>query len=1038
MKLSSFSVILVFVVLVIVGAGITPLLSIQYTPTYEQKNISISYNWPGASARVIESEVTSKLEGVISAISGIKQVSSVSGKEIGRISITLKPKTSINAVRFEIASQIRRIYPKLPEGVSYPLFSASYSGENTSSVLLYTINAGIPTNQIEEYAKEHIVKQLSLIDGIAEINLSGATPYFIEVSFNPDYLRKIGVSPEDIASAISSYAGSDDVVGSIESKAILLTTSSKGSKFGQIPVKNVDGRIIRLDDITHMVYKEKEPTYYNRINGLNTINLSIVPEKGVNTIDICNRVKNKMKEFESEFPDKFSATLSYDVSKDLKTELNKILRRTILSFLFLLAFVFLATRSLRYLSIIIITLIANIFIAFIFYYLFKLQIHIYSLAGITVSLGMIIDSSIIMISHYGYFRDRKAFLAILGALFTTIGALTVIFFLPEKERVNLVEFSAVIIINLTVSLIISLLLVPALVDKLPVGGVRSSQSISSLRKTIRLNNFYKRYISFGRGHRWIFILLLIFGFGLPLHYLPSKIEKEGSFWDKAYNKTIGSSFYQNDIKNIAEKIFGGTLRLFSQNVKTYGYGREPAKKAIYIQAGLPDGCTTKQLNDIVMNMENFLTKFPQIKMFNTTISSYKNASIEVTFKKEYENSEFPLFLKQEVIAKAIDFGGATWAVYGIDENGFNNDVSSGSFGSNNIVITGYNYDQLYSYCLDAIKSLSDNQRVSKPIISGNMRYGEQIARNEYFIDYNYSTMALLGMTPADVYSALQEQLFNQNAASLDVGEEKVPVKVVSSNLNIFDVWNLYNEHLSIENEQDVKFSEIGEIEMRKSGNDIFKENQQYRLIVAYDFIGSYELASRVKKREIKRLNEEVLPIGYKAETEDYRWDFSKSKLFLLLFLVIAIIYFICSMLFESLLQPLLIILMIPLSLIGLFLTFYFTGYTFDQGGFAAMIMLCGISVNAGIYIINQYNILKKPTGSAFVNARNPLDLYIKAYNYKIIPILLTIISTVLGLLPFLFDGKDEQFWFSFAVGTMGGLIFSIIGIVFFLPVWRKI
>lgn len=1038
MKLSSFSVILVFVVLVIVGAGITPLLCIQYTPTYEQKEISISYNWAGASARVIESEVTSKLEGVISSISGIKQVSSVSGKERGSISITLKPKTDINAVRFEIASQIRRIYPKLPEGVTYPLFSASYNGENTSSVLFYTINAGIPTNQIEEYAKEHIVKQLSLIDGIAELNLSGATPYFIEVSFNPDYLRKIGVTPEDITSAISTYAGSDDVIGSIESKAIILTTSSKGSKFGQIPIKNVDGRIIRLDDITKTVYKEREPSYYNRINGLNTINLSIVPEKGVNTIDLCNTVKTRMKELEKEFPDKFSATLSYDVSEELKAELNKILRRTILSFLFLLAFVFMATRSLRYLSIIIITLIANIFIAFIFYYLFKLQIHIYSLAGITVSLGMIIDSSIIMISHYGYFRDRKAFLAILGALLTTIGALAVIFFLPEKDKVNLVEFSAVIIINLTVSLIISLILVPALVDKLPVGGVRSSQNSSSLRRTVKFNNFYKRYISFGRGHRWIFILLLIFGFGLPLHYLPSKIEKEESFWDKAYNKTIGSSLYQNDLKNIAEKIFGGTLRLFSQNVKTYGYGREPAKKSISIQAGLPDGCTTKQLNDIVVNMENFLTKFPQIKMFNTTISSYKNASIEVTFKKEYENSEFPLFLKQEVIAKAIDFGGATWAVYGIDENGFNNYVGSGSFGSNSIIITGYNYDQLYSYCQNAVKNLSENQRVSKPEISGNRRYGEKSARNEYFIDYNYNTMAVLGMTPADVYMALQDQLFNQSAASLVVGDEKVPVKVVSSNLNKFDVWNLYNEHLSIVNEQEVKFSEIGKIEMRKSGNDIYKENQQYRLVVSYDFIGSYELSSRVKKREIKRLNEEVLPIGYKAETEDYEWDFSKSKLFLLLLLVIAIIYFICSMLFESLLQPLLIILMIPLSLIGLFLTFYFTGYTFDQGGFAAMIMLCGISVNAGIYIINQYNILKRPKGAASLRLRNPLDLYIKAYNYKIIPILLTIISTVLGLLPFLFDGKDEQFWFSFAVGTMGGLIFSIIGIVFFLPVWRKI
>jgi len=1031
MKLPSFSVILVFVVLVIVGAGITPLLSIQYTPTYQAKDLSINYSWPGASARVVEAEVTSRLEGIISTVSGVEEVGSVSTKESGRITIKLKSKESIDVIRFEIASQIRRIYPKLPEGVSYPMLSSSASGENVRPILAYTINADIPTNKIEEYAQEHIVKELCLIDGVADANLSGATPYLMEVSFNPDYIKKLGVNPEDITSAINTYSKATDIVGSIESKAILLTTSSKGTNFGQIPVKNVDGRIIRLDDISRTVYREKTPNSYYRINGLNTINLRITPAKGVNTIKLCNIIKKKMTELEKSFPDKFSAKVSYDTSVDLQKELNKIIRRTILSILFLLIFVFIATKSLRYLTIIVVTLIANIFIAFIFYYLFKLQIHIYSLAGITVSLGMIIDSSIIMISHYGYYRNRKAFIAILGALLTTIGALVVIFFLPEKDKVNLVEFSAVIIINLTVSMVISLLLVPALIDKYPIGGVRSSQKRSSLRRTVKINAFYRRYILFGRSHRWIFILLLIFGFGLPIHYLPSKVENEESRWGKIYNKTIGSSLYQNDLKNIAEKIFGGTLRLFSKNVKTLDYGREPAKKAIYVSASLPDGCSVQQLNDVVVHMENFLTKFPQIDMFTTAVNSYKNASIEITFHKEYEDSEFPLMLKNEVIAKAVDFGGATWSVYGIDENGFNNYVGSGGYKSQSISITGYNYDQLYSYCLNSVKSLSENQRVTEPEVCGRESYGEALSRNEYFIDFNQEVIAQLGMSPAEAFLALDDQLFSKSTSPYNIDNEKISVNVVSSKRDNFDVWSLANEHLAISEDKYVRFSEIGKIDKRRTGNDIYKLNQQYSLVVAYDFIGSSELSNRVKKREIKRLNKEVLPIGYKAVTKDYSWDFSKSKLYFLLFLIIGIIYFICAILFESTLQPLLIILLIPVSFIGLFLTFYFTDFTFDEGGFAAMIMLSGVSVNAGIYIINQYNLLRR-------GRSKPVDQYIKAFNHKIIPILLTIVSTVLGLIPFLFDGKNEAFWFSFAVGTMGGLLFSIIGIIFFLPVWKRI
>ena len=135
------------------------------------------------------------------------------------------------------------------------------------------------------------------------------------------------------------------------------------------------------------------------------------------------------------------------------------------------------------------------------------------------------------------------------------------------------------------------------------------------------------------------------------------------------------------------------------------------------------------------------------------------------------------------------------------------------------------------------------------------------------------------------------------------------------------------------------------------------------------------------------------------------------------------------MLFESLTEPLIILSLIPISFIGVFLTFGITGYTFDQGGFAAFVLLCGTVVNAGIYIINHYNLTCK-VGNG-VSMHN----FLKAYNHKIIPISLTILSSVLGLIPFLYDGESEVFWFAFAVGTMGGMLFSVIALVFFLPLF---
>ena len=476
-RIPSYSVILIMIVMVVIGAGIMPLLNIQYTPSSKQNSLSVNFRWNGASARVIETEVTSKIEGVLAAVKGVDHVSSVSYREGGRVIVSFKKNVNVDVLRFEIASLMRQIYPKLPEGVSYPSLSSAPSGEQLSPVLIYTLNAGVPSQQIQQYAEENIVKELARIKGVGNIGFSGATPFYVEVCFDPDKLDNFGISIDELHNGISAGLERQDIVGNIvqedrqgEVNEITVMLGSGGSRvdFESIPIKNIDGTIVSLGDLASVAYKEQLPAFYFRINGLNTINLSVTPEKYVNTIDLSKRVRERMEQLGRTFPDGYSATLSYDSSDYIKGELRKIVFRTVLSVIILLLFVFLVSRKLRYLFIIVVTLAANIFIAFIFYYFLNLEIHLYSLAGITVSLGIIIDTSIIMIDHYGYYRDRKAFIAILAAVMTTVGSLAIVFFLPEQQRVNLVDFSAVMIVNLMISIVVALIFVPALMDKLPI------------------------------------------------------------------------------------------------------------------------------------------------------------------------------------------------------------------------------------------------------------------------------------------------------------------------------------------------------------------------------------------------------------------------------------------------------------------------------------------------------------------------------------------------------------------------------------------
>lgn len=298
-----------------------------------------------------------------------------------------------------------------------------------------------------------------------------------------------------------------------------------------------------------------------------------------------------------------------------------------------------------------------------------------------------------------------------------------------------------------------------------------------------------------------------------------------------------------------------------------------------------------------------------------------------------------------------------------------------------------------------------------------------LSSDEYFIAYDAAGLAARGLSVSDAYAALREQLWSTRAGTLQADGEIRSVEIVSARRETFDVWNLRNEYIDIGG-RSLRFSEIGTVERWRSGNDIHRRDHQYALTVAWDFIGNNTLAQRVLEEEIERLNAAVLPVGYRADKAGYDWKDDKGTNVLLLLLVIAIIYFICAILFESLLLPLAIIGLIPVSFAGCFLIFAATGSAFDQGGFAALVMLAGIVVNAGIYIVQEWRLQPLHRRS-----------FVRAFNHKIVPTLLTILSTALGLIPFLLDGPDEVFWYAFALGTIGGLVFSLVALVFFLPAW---
>ena len=1029
-QIPAFTVLLLMAVATVVGIATVPLLDVQYAPAPSGNSITVSFGWKNASERIMEAEVTSKIEGVLSGMSDVTSISSVSYKGSGSVTLVFRKDTDMAAARFEVASRIRNVYPMLPDGVSYPAISLDIDGAGNRTALTYIFKSPLPSREIGRFVTNHVMTPLSSIDGVDKVSFWGETPFELEVVFDSDLADLSGITADEISAAFSSWF-SGEVLGMAETEDGTMSVSLsclRSDDMGDMPVAGVGGRIVRLRDIATWEYKESRPTSYFRMNGLNTIMLSIDVASQTNLLSVSADVRSAMTEMQRNFPDEITASLSYDSSEYISSELDKIYFRTALCILILLVFVYLVSRSWRYLFVIFATLVVNVLVAVVFYNIFSLPVHIYTLAGITVSLGIIIDTSIVMSDHYSYYRNRSVFPALLGATATTIGALCIILLLPEHERANLEDFSKVIMINLCVALVTSYMFVPSLIDKFPVRRNGLRRPMKRRRRIVRWSRWYASYIEKGQKRRWVYLLVLVAAFGIPLFLLPEEIGKdippeERSAFQNAYNSVMSWSPYAEN-RSVIDRILGSSFALFGEAVDRSDFYREPGRNVLYVHAGMPEGCSVGQLNDVVRYMENYISKFDEIETFFTRINAYNDAQIEITFKPEYESTSFPAELKSRVTAMATNFGGATWRIWGVNDSYFNNNVIS-SFRNHRIILKGYNYDDLSAYTDSLISYLKENRRVSGPEI---MTGWITLAGTEYNMDYDFGKIAAAGASPYIYHSRLSSMLYDTPLRRISTENGLVPVVLRSSAKDDFDLWHVLNSQVEADSVK-MKLSELGSIEKKRTGMSIYRHDQSYEITVGYDFIGSYELASKFSGTAAAHFNDEVLPVGYRAELPDYGFWGGESRMryALLILLVIAVIYVMCAMTFESLRLPLAVIMMIPVSFIGVFLVFGLSDFTFDQGGFAAFVMLSGIVVNAGIYLLNAYGNDK--------SKRTDIRKYVRAFNHKINPIMLTVISTVLGLIPFLFDGPDEVFWFAFAVGTIGGMLFSLIALFVFLPVF---
>lgn len=1042
-----FRVVLLFLLIAVAGLLVLPKLTVDLLPQEKNTQLKISFSLSGSSPEIVEQQVTAVIEGACSQLSQLKKISSVSNYNNGYVQLQFDKSVDIEFKQFEVAAIIRQVYPRLPVAASYPIiFGGNSNVENQQPLLVFSINAPLQPFRIRQQSEDIFRKAFAGMQGIKEINVSGSENLQLSICFDKNKCENWQVSPQKIISSLQSYFGAawpgKVLMENGEQYFLHLPTPTASIETIEnilLPVTN--SQPIRLKDIAQVYIEEQLPNGYFRMNGKNSVNLNLYAREGENKIVLGKKAKQLIDKVKTQLPKDFEVSLEYDDTDFLEKEINKNYQRAGLSAGILILFIFVAYRSTRYLLILFSGLIVSFCITIILAWLFKVNIHLYTIAGIAICFGIMMDNAIVMLDYYHQWRNRKVFLALLASSLTTIAALSLVFFLPDEEKKNLLDFSIIIVLALIASLITALWFTPGLYNlttgflKKPGNRFLNKKRASNYifnRRQVKITNGYFLFISWIAGYRKTFILLVLLGFGLPVFMLPTKLQGN-SWYHDFYNASIGSDKYQENIKPITDKLLGGVLRLFVNNVYEKSGYRSPEKTKLYITAELPYGNTIGQLNFILADFEKYLSTIDGIDKYITSIYSGQNGAVEISFKETFEKSALPYQLKSRLIARSLDWSGVQWNVYGVGQ-GFSN-VGSEEIPNFRVSMKGYNYDELEKQANLLAAKLSLHKRIQKINTNERLNYGEKKSM-EYVLNLDAEKMALHNTNQSEILSKINNlSQPNSSSAQITIDNLFYPVMLKEKQSENYSVFDLLKHAIQLDTSRAVRIEDLGQLEFRNTANSVHKEDRQYIRKVGFEYMGSSQFGVSYLDKVLKEMKE-TMPVGYSAVYEGGGWYWgSNNRNYMLIAVLLISIFFICSVLFENLKEPLFIISMIPISFIGLFMVFAVGNFYFDQGGYAAFVMLGGLVSNAAIFIINDFNNLKKKKPAVLYNR-----LLIKATANRSRTILLTTVSTCCGLIPFLIEGQNEVFWFSLAAGTIAGLVFSLFAVLMVLPVlcWKNI
>ncbi|MBB1332430.1 efflux RND transporter permease subunit [Pseudoalteromonas sp. SR44-5] len=981
-------VLIVVLNLLIIIAGIAAIAGVEVRelPDVDTPRITVSASFPGGSPETVDTEVTSKLEGAVARVSGVKTIRAQSEEGNARIVVEFRAGVDLDDAANETRESVARVQRELPEEVER--VSIIKADNDAEAVVSLTVSSDtIALEALTELVEVDLAPQFLTIPGVADVRLNGDRKRVLRVRLDPLKLTSFNLTVPDVAQVLRQ-APFDVPAGSLKStdQQIIVradATSITAEQVADIIIR--DGT--RIGDIAAVYFGPADPRSMVRLNGQPVIGMEVIRQAQSNTIEISDEVLSLLAKMQTRFPE-LKFTLTSDDAQFIRSSVDEVIYSLVLTVLLVIITLWVFIGSWRATLVPAFAIPVALVGSLALIWALGFSINILTLLALVLATGLIVDDAIVVSENIQRQRGlglgrraaavigtREVFFAVVATTAVLAAVFVPIAFLPSTAGRLFREFGGVLAGAVIISSFVALSLVPALTSKLKLkqGGKHPFAKIGHW-----LANIYTKTIHWVLDHAW-------------LTFIASILVAAGS-----------GALYLNLDNELLPSEDRGKIRIFARG---------------------PDGVGLNFMDRQAMQMEDILLPYVQsgeIESIYTVVGQWDPNIVFITVPLKHWDERH--FSQQEIINKIRGPLGNIPGAAGYP-SGSNSLNLRGQGGGIELALLGQDYLQIYKAAQDFAAQVEQ----TIPSID-NVRISYQPSQPQLRVNIDRRRAEELGVSLSDISITLRAAINGDDIADLNIGDQSVPIILQAQNQTIKDPSDLANLYISANNGQLVPLSSVATITEEGVAAELERHAQRRAIELDMELPADMSIAQLVS--QLRDISEQTLPSGISLafKGEALTFEETSNEVFITYILAFLIVFLVLAAQFENVNSAVVVMVTVPFGITSAILALYLTGTSLNIYSQIGLVMLIGLIAKNAILLVEFADQLRDQG----LTVRKAVE---QAALVRLRPITMTLISTLLGALPLILStGAGAEARNAIGWVVFGGLSLAVLFTLYLTPV----